>query len=86
MKKSIINLPLLIICLLITVVYGLVVVCDGCGRPMVNERNNPNNCTKYSCPMHPDITSTVPGKCRLCNLDMTPLSTGGPVKDSAPGK
>ncbi|HRI19759.1 MAG TPA: heavy metal-binding domain-containing protein [Panacibacter sp.] len=26
---------------------------------------------KYSCPMHPDVTSKKPGKCTKCGMDMT---------------
>ncbi len=25
---------------------------------------------KYSCPMHPDVTSNKPGKCSKCGMDM----------------
>ena len=25
----------------------------------------------YSCPMHPEVTSTKPGKCPKCNSDLT---------------
>ncbi len=24
----------------------------------------------YACPMHPDITSDKPGKCRICDMDL----------------
>ena len=42
---------------------------------------NPNRCTAYACPMHPDHTSTVPAKCPECNMDMD--AANGPVqKDS----
>lgn len=26
---------------------------------------------KYSCPMHPDVTSDKPGKCSKCGMDLT---------------
>lgn len=26
---------------------------------------------KYSCPMHPDVTSNKPGKCSKCGMDLT---------------
>jgi hypothetical protein len=26
---------------------------------------------KYSCPMHPEVTSNKPGKCSKCGMDMT---------------
>ena len=25
---------------------------------------------KYSCPMHPDVTSNKPGKCSTCGMDL----------------
>ena len=30
----------------------------------------------YSCPMHPEVTSTKPGKCPKCNSDLGPLKKG----------
>ena len=29
--------------------------------------------TKYTCPMHPQITSNTPGRCPLCGMDLVPL-------------
>ena len=26
---------------------------------------------KYSCPMHPEVTSNKPGKCSKCGMDLT---------------
>jgi hypothetical protein len=44
-----------------------------CNTAPENELNNPNECTKYECPMHPDHTSTTPAKCPECNMDMEPF-------------
>jgi hypothetical protein len=38
--------------------------------PEKNSTENPNACTKYACPMHPDKTSAVPAKCPECNMEM----------------
>jgi len=45
-----------------------------CKNASVKEQVNPNECTKYACPMHPDKTSTVPGKCPECNMNMEPVN------------
>lgn len=28
---------------------------------------------QYSCPMHPDVTSTKPGRCRRCGMELRPV-------------
>jgi len=33
--------------------------------------------TIYYCTMHPEVTSDKPGKCRKCNMDLVPKTTGG---------
>ena len=35
-----------------------------------NSSANPNDCTEFACPMHPDHTSAVPAKCPECNMEM----------------
>jgi hypothetical protein len=44
-----------------------------CNTTPKKELNNPNECTKYACPMHPDHTSTTPAKCPECSMDMEPV-------------
>ena len=36
---------------------------------------NPNECTKYACPIHPDKTSTVLEVCPQCNKWMVPIDS-----------
>ncbi|MEO6669917.1 MAG: heavy metal-binding domain-containing protein [Ferruginibacter sp.] len=31
---------------------------------------------KYSCPMHPEVTSNKPGKCPKCGMDLVKSKTG----------
>ena len=31
---------------------------------------------KYSCPMHPEVTSGKPGKCPKCGMELTKSKTG----------
>jgi Cu(I)/Ag(I) efflux system membrane fusion protein len=31
----------------------------------------------YSCPMHPEVTSPIPGKCPKCGMDLQPTPNGG---------
>ena len=33
--------------------------------------------TVYSCPMHPEVKSSTPGKCPKCGMDMQPTQKGG---------
>ena len=33
--------------------------------------------TVYSCPMHPEVTSPVPGKCPKCGMDLQPVPRRG---------
>jgi Cu(I)/Ag(I) efflux system membrane fusion protein len=33
--------------------------------------------TTYSCPMHPEVTSPVPGKCPKCGMDLQPMPKRG---------
>jgi heavy metal-binding protein len=37
--------------------------------------DNPNKCTQYACPVHPDITSTTLGNCPSCNTLMIPVDS-----------
>jgi hypothetical protein len=46
----------------------LSVVLFACGSSDEKEpADNPNKCTQYACPIHPDITSTSLGNCPSCN-------------------
>ena len=38
--------------------------------------------TVYTCPMHPEVTSSGPGKCPKCGMDLVPAPVGG--ADRAP--
>jgi hypothetical protein len=33
--------------------------------------------TVYSCPMHPEVTSPMPGKCPRCGMDLEPTPKRG---------
>src|SRR5678815_2153893 len=39
-----------------------------------NSNNGTNTYEKYTCPMHPQIMSDVPGKCPLCGMTLVPLT------------
>ena len=56
-----------------------------CNNVRTKQQENPNECTKYSCPMHPDHTSTIPAKCPECNMDMKPVANTE-HKDSSSAK
>jgi hypothetical protein len=40
---------------------------------------------KYVCPMHAEVTSTSPGKCSKCGMDLVPADASPPASDSAGG-
>ncbi len=42
---------------------------------------NPNQCTRYACPIHPDKTSATLENCPVCNTPMV-LVTDSLKKDS----
>ena len=44
--------------------------------------DNPNKCTQYACPMHPDKTSTTPAKCPECNMEMEKVIKKGSSSNS----
>ncbi|HEY6162091.1 MAG TPA: heavy metal-binding domain-containing protein [Bacteroidia bacterium] len=55
------------------------------GKPTENKtKDDPNTCTQYACPMHPDKTSTTPGKCPECGMEMQPVKKS--ADSSAAGK
>ncbi len=44
--------------------------CPVCGMdlvPLITTSGSKNN---YSCPMHPEITSDIPGNCSICGMDL----------------
>lgn len=44
---------------------------------------NPNDCTEYACPMHPDKTSTGKARCPQCGMDMQPRIKKGSECDTS---
>lgn len=38
---------------------------------------------RYACPMHPEVTSSRPGRCRKCNMALTKASTPPPRDPNA---
>ena len=56
---------------LLLVLFLSTAIFTGCNNaPKKEIVNNPNECTQYACPMHPDKTSIAPAKCPVCNMDM----------------
>ena len=43
--------------------------CPVCGMDLIEQPKLVNQRT-YSCPMHPEIKSTVPGNCSICGMDL----------------
>ncbi|MEI8063840.1 MAG: heavy metal-binding domain-containing protein, partial [Verrucomicrobiota bacterium] len=51
----------------------------GCGHQVARETTATTAVARYICPMHPQITSTKPGSCSICGMDLVL------VKESAGG-
>jgi len=56
---------------------ALTLLVSGCGS---GEKTTPDNGTKYTCSMHPQVMQDEPGPCPLCAMDLVP------VKKSTPGQ
>jgi hypothetical protein len=41
-----------------------------CNETKKEKPINSNDCTLYSCPMHPDKTSATPAQCSECGMEM----------------
>ena len=67
----------LIVLALTTVVYSLPVVAQ------TRKSSTPRTAGRYVCPMHPDVTSSKPGKCPKCKMALRYTRTSAP-KSSAP--
>ena len=40
----------------------------------MNQHNHNSKETIYTCPMHPEVRKTEPGKCPGCGMDLIPVS------------
>lgn len=47
--------------------------CPVCGMDLVEEVNISAKSSRYTCPMHPEITSSEPGSCPICGMDLVPI-------------
>ena len=54
-------------------VYDAQVGCPVCGMDLVKAPDLKAVKTTYACPMHPEITSDVPGDCSICGMDLLPV-------------
>ncbi|HTN39335.1 MAG TPA: multicopper oxidase domain-containing protein [Arachidicoccus sp.] len=45
--------------------------------PKMNTANNEKTEQVYTCPMHPKVTSSAPGKCEQCGMDLVKKDMGG---------
>ncbi len=40
--------------------------------------------TTYTCPMHPEVTDTKPGKCPKCGMNLEPVKSSSMEKAAVP--
>jgi len=48
----------------------------------MNESSEPVPVAEYTCPMHPEVVQTVPGRCPKCNMQLEPKKTASAKADS----
>ena len=46
---------------------GVLPLLGGCKKP-----NSDSSATQYTCPHHPEVVQSSPGKCPKCNMDLKP--------------
>lgn len=51
--------------------------------PEKTSGDNPNQCTEYACPMHPDKTAAEHALCPECKMKMTRRIKKGSICDTA---
>ena len=76
MKKSI---TLTVLTLIIFIAFA----CNA-GSPKAGNKEIPDQETAlvyYTCPMHPEVHSDIPGKCPICGMDL--VKTSMIMSDSA---
>lgn len=57
------------------IIAALTIITISANAQDKNGKKDPlNKTTVYSCPMHADITSTKPGKCSKCGMELTALT------------
>lgn len=59
----------------------LVMLLAACGG---GEKSAPNDGTKYTCSMHPQVMQDGPGSCPLCGMDLTPMKKQAPTTTPKP--
>lgn len=63
-----------IACVLALALGGTAIVgChSGAGNDPGVDENGRRHAIPYYCPMHPEVTSTGPDKCRICGMQLVP--------------
>jgi hypothetical protein len=59
-----------IIVLLIAVTASYATIAQSCCSGMAVAKKDTVQSAKYTCPMHPEVTSDKPGKCPKCGMDL----------------
>jgi hypothetical protein len=66
-------------------VLSLALAIAGCGKPESQPSQQPQpggdssgqQATQlYTCPMHPDVRQSTPGKCPTCGMKLVPVAPG----------
>ncbi len=74
------------------VAAGMLLAVGGCGpanpppaaNPGKPATDSPAGPAVWTCPMHPQIRTSAPGRCPICGMDLVPVKSEPPTGKSAP--
>jgi hypothetical protein len=75
MKKVLLSIIAVAIVSLINISCGSSETKDKASETTDTTSINPSTAVLYTCPMHPEVITTAPGKCPKCGMDLVKKET-----------